>query len=166
MKIPLGLLRPGALLQCRYQIDVIHPETVTFSHLSVHLEHPPRLTTDARICSLTPGDVVLMFDGQKGCDGVIVLEGRITPGRKKVEEKVKIRWLSQSKKQETRTTGSPSGSTLYDPTIEADILPKMREVAKALKQNHGQVKKAFVVYDVVPNAAISTGRSRGSFCNS
>lgn len=147
-KMNITALRPGANFQSKYALEIINPEGVVFSVLTTHLESPDLKTTNGGTCQLNPGDVIVAADRQKGCDGLLIVDGRILLGRKK-PQKTAIIWISQSKKQETSgMTGLPSGSTLFDGTIETEILPKMREVAKAFKRKYSKFKKAFVVYDV------------------
>jgi hypothetical protein len=141
-------LRPGAGFQSKYVVEIINPRSVVFSVLTTHLESPELKTSDGSICMLNPGDIIVTATGQNGSNGLAAFDGRISLGKKKAQT-TPVLWISQSKKQETiEGTGLPSGSTLYDGTIETEILPKMREVAKAFKQKYGRFKKAFVVYDI------------------
>jgi hypothetical protein len=141
-------LRPGVEFQSKSLVEVVNPADVVISVLTTHLESSTLKTSNGKSCPLNVGSVIVTASGQKGCDGLVILDGSVsTNGKKKTKRKVLI--FSQSKKQETSgVTGLPSGSTLYDGTIGTSILPRMRDMAKVFKQKHTQFKDAFIVYDI------------------
>ena len=85
--------------------------------------------------------------GEEAFDGLVILSGVQLSRRKKVQ--VPVLLFSQSKKQATSgITGLPSGSKLYNGTIETDILAGMRKAGATFKSKHGKFRNAFVVYDI------------------
>ncbi len=69
--------------------------------------------------------------------------------KKEVKRPVLI--FSQSKARAHTKLGGESDAIMYGRTIETELVPGMRHIAKAFKIKYAQFKDAFVVYDVFSN---------------